>query len=176
MTSAPCPRGQGRVRVCPEKPIHGRRAHCRCTAVVAAQSVEITKPTLKTYESGSILARFNTDRFLGQRGATITVHDRPQRQPFASRFPARFTTISSSARRAADLGTVEEGAGRLAQDFRALRGRSDFFQIVDVETPPIPTFPRGCSRPKVSTGRATTWSSSWMRRRRRGISRTTCCW
>jgi hypothetical protein len=40
---------------------------CGCT------SVAVTKPTLKTYEEGSIRAVFNTPSFLGSRAATITV-------------------------------------------------------------------------------------------------------
>ncbi|MDR1491369.1 MAG: DUF1573 domain-containing protein [Planctomycetaceae bacterium] len=45
---------------------------CSCT------SVYVKKSTLKTYETGSILAHFNTDRFTGMRDATITVViDRP---------------------------------------------------------------------------------------------------
>ncbi|MEI8371620.1 MAG: DUF1573 domain-containing protein [Planctomycetota bacterium] len=40
---------------------------CGCT------SIEIVKPTLKTYEEGSIRAVFNTPTFLGSRSATITV-------------------------------------------------------------------------------------------------------
>jgi len=47
-------------------------ASCTCT------SVYIQTPTIKTYETGTILAHFNTDRFTGTRGATITVViDRP---------------------------------------------------------------------------------------------------
>jgi len=45
---------------------------CGCT------SIEVVKPTLKTYEEGSIRAVFNTPSFLGSRSATITVIiDRP---------------------------------------------------------------------------------------------------
>lgn len=40
---------------------------CGCT------SPSITKQDLKTYEVSSILAKFNTRTFLGQRGATLTV-------------------------------------------------------------------------------------------------------
>ncbi len=40
---------------------------CGCT------SPKITKPTLKTHEKGSILAKLNTDTFLGRKGATLTV-------------------------------------------------------------------------------------------------------
>ena len=52
--------------------IAGAKTSCGCT------SVRITKPLLKTYETGAIVAHFNTDRFRGRRGATITVSlDRP---------------------------------------------------------------------------------------------------
>jgi len=45
---------------------------CGCT------SVDVVKPTLKTYEEGAIRAVFNTPSFLGSRAATITVViDRP---------------------------------------------------------------------------------------------------
>lgn len=40
---------------------------CSCT------SAEITKKDLKTYETGEVVATFNTRAFLGQRGATIKV-------------------------------------------------------------------------------------------------------
>src|SRR3974377_528704 len=43
------------------------RASCSCT------KPEIQTPTLKTYEKGAILAKFNTSAFLGARGATLTV-------------------------------------------------------------------------------------------------------
>jgi len=43
------------------------RSSCGCTAPT------ITKPTLKTWEKGAILATFNTRAFLGQRTATLTV-------------------------------------------------------------------------------------------------------
>ena len=48
------------------------RANCGCT------TPSITKSTLKTWEKGSIKARFNTGSFIGDRSATITVIiDRP---------------------------------------------------------------------------------------------------
>lgn len=43
------------------------RASCGCT------KPSITKPFLKTYEKGSILCKFDTKAFMGQRGATVTV-------------------------------------------------------------------------------------------------------
>lgn len=47
--------------------IAGVRTSCGCT------TPRVENPTLKTYEKGAILAHFNTDHFLGQRGATLTV-------------------------------------------------------------------------------------------------------
>jgi len=47
--------------------ITGVRTSCGCT------TPSVVNPTLKTYEKGAILAHFNTDKFLGQRGATLTV-------------------------------------------------------------------------------------------------------
>lgn len=47
--------------------ISGVRASCGCTTPL------VTKDTLKTYEKGEIIAVYNTDRFLGKRGATLTV-------------------------------------------------------------------------------------------------------
>jgi hypothetical protein len=43
------------------------RSSCGCTTAT------ITKPTLKTWETGSIIAAFNTKSFQGQRNSTITV-------------------------------------------------------------------------------------------------------
>jgi len=52
--------------------ISGVRTSCGCT------TPKITKESLETWEKGGILAHFNTDTFLGQRGATLTVTiDRP---------------------------------------------------------------------------------------------------
>ena len=52
--------------------IAGVRASCGCAIP------SITRPTLKTYEKGEILVKFNTNSFVGQRTATITVTiDRP---------------------------------------------------------------------------------------------------
>lgn len=50
------------------------RSSCGCT------TPRIDKATLKTYEEGGVTAHINTDRFLGRKGATITVAiDRPYR-------------------------------------------------------------------------------------------------
>lgn len=49
--------------------VHIANAYTSCSCT----SVRIENPTLKTYEQGEIVAHFNTDSFLGNRGATITV-------------------------------------------------------------------------------------------------------
>ena len=48
------------------------RTSCGCT------TPSISKKTLKTLESGAIIAKFNTDTFIGPKAATVTVvFDRP---------------------------------------------------------------------------------------------------
>jgi hypothetical protein len=57
-----------------EEDIHiaSATASCGCTTVT------VETPDLKSLQTGSILAHFNTDRYLGQRGATITLSiDKP---------------------------------------------------------------------------------------------------
>lgn len=55
--------------------IAGVRSTCGCTTPF----VKDGRDTLKSRESGAIVAHVNTDKFLGSRGATITVTiDRPQ--------------------------------------------------------------------------------------------------
>jgi hypothetical protein len=84
--------------------IAGVQASCGCT------SVWVTKPLLKTYEKAAIVAHFNTDRFQGQRGATITVTiDRPyyaQVQLQVSGFIRTDVMIQPGS---VQLGTVDQG-------------------------------------------------------------------
>lgn len=47
--------------------VSGASVSCSCT------SVSIRNPSLKTYDTGAVVAKFNTKAFRGQRGATITV-------------------------------------------------------------------------------------------------------
>ena len=47
--------------------ISGVRASCGCT------TPSISKHTLKTWETGAIIAKYNTDSFLGKKSATLTV-------------------------------------------------------------------------------------------------------
>ncbi len=68
------PNSSSRFKNIYEEEIHiaGVRTSCRCT------EPRITKDTLKTWETGGIIAEFKTRSFLGNRSATITVTiDRP---------------------------------------------------------------------------------------------------
>ncbi|MDD4269791.1 MAG: DUF1573 domain-containing protein [Pirellulaceae bacterium] len=108
--------------------ISGAYASCGCT------SVEVTKPALKTYESGSILARLNTDRFVGQRGATITVHfNRPQRATVRLKVSGTIHNDLVVSPSSADLGTVEEGVGAERRISVRYAGAREL-QIVDVKS------------------------------------------
>ncbi|MEM8668607.1 MAG: DUF1573 domain-containing protein [Planctomycetota bacterium] len=52
--------------------IQSVRTSCGCT------TPSVTKQTLKTYETGAVVAAFNTNTFIGQKSATITVvFDKP---------------------------------------------------------------------------------------------------
>lgn len=57
------------IENCYEEDVHivDVRSSCGCTAPT------ITKPTIKTWEKGAIVATFNTRSFLGHRTATLTV-------------------------------------------------------------------------------------------------------
>ena len=77
---------------------------CGCT------SVKIEKRVLKTYESGSIVAKFNTHLFLGKRGATITVNfSRPQRATVRLRVDGTIYSDLILTPSSADLGIVQQG-------------------------------------------------------------------
>ncbi len=77
---------------------------CGCT------SVEIKKRVLRTYESGTIVAKFNTHLFLGKRGATITVNfSRPQRASVRLRVDGYIHNDLIVNPSSADLGTVQQG-------------------------------------------------------------------
>ena len=57
-----------------EEPVHilGVRSTCNCT------TPQIVNPDLKTFETGEIVAEFNTRQFIGQKSAIVTVtFDKP---------------------------------------------------------------------------------------------------
>jgi len=101
---------------------------CGCT------SVEVQKRVLKTYESGTILAKFNTHLFLGKRGATITVDfSRPQCASVRLRVDGYIHNDLIVSPSSADLGTVDHGTPAERRVKVRYAGRQNL-QIVGVKT------------------------------------------
>ena len=111
-----------------EVEIASASSSCGCT------SVEIKKRVLKTYESGAILAKFNTHLFVGKKGATITVHfSRPQPASVRLRVDGTIYSDLIVQPSSADLGTVEKGTAAEKRISVRYAGRQNL-QIVDVKT------------------------------------------
>ncbi len=109
--------------------IAGVRSSCGCTTPT------VTKATLRTWEKGSIKAKFNSRSFLGKKSATITVIiDKP--------FPAEIQlTVNGYIRSdvvlhpgAVDLGEVDAGSSAERVIDVNYAGR-DTWKIVGVEAP-----------------------------------------
>ena len=105
------------------------RSSCGCT------TPSITKPTLKTYEKGAILAHFNTDKFLGSKGATITVtFDKPfyaEAQLQVSGYIRSDVVLSPGE---VDFGSVDQGTAVERTVAISYAGRDDW-EITDVQSP-----------------------------------------
>ena len=101
---------------------------CGCT------TPSITKPLLKTYEKGSILAVYNTHLFEGRKGATLTVtFDKPyfaQVQLHVTGFIRRDVVLNPGA---VDFGTVEQGTPAEVGIAVGYAGRSDW-QVTAVKS------------------------------------------
>lgn len=81
------------------------RASCGCT------KPEITKPFLKTYEKGSILCKFDTKGFFGQRGATVTVTiDKPYYAEVQLKVKGYIRTDVIFSPSAVEFGEVDMGS------------------------------------------------------------------
>jgi len=104
------------------------RASCGCT------SVKIAKPLLKTYEKGAIIAHINTDRFTGQKGATITVtFDKPYYATAQLHVDAFIRSDVVFDPGSVQFGCVERGAAVEKVVTVTSTGRARW-QIVDVTT------------------------------------------
>ncbi|MBN2023319.1 MAG: DUF1573 domain-containing protein [Pirellulales bacterium] len=109
--------------------VAGVRSSCNCT------TPRIVKPDLKTYETGAIVAHINTDRFLGGKGATITVtFDKPYHAEVRLHVNAYIRSDVVFEPGSVNLGEVDQGkpseqkvrvqyAGR--NDWRIQEVRSD---------------------------------------------------
>jgi hypothetical protein len=108
--------------------ITGVRASCGCTTPI------VTKDTLKSYEQGEIIAHFNTDRFLGQRGATLTVMiDRPQIAEVQLRVDGYIRSDVVVSPGGIDLGNITQGVAANRQVTIDYAGRPDW-KILEVRT------------------------------------------
>jgi hypothetical protein len=109
--------------------ISGIRSSCGCT------SPRIEKDTLKTHETSAILAHINTDRFTGQKGATLTVtFDKPYyaEVQLQTRVYIRSDVVFNPG--SVEVGAVPEGKAADRQVTVAHAGRSDW-KILDVVCP-----------------------------------------
>lgn len=112
----------------PEIHVSGIRASCGCT------TPWVTKDTLKTYEESEIVAHFNTDRFSGQRGATLTVtFDRPYYAEVQLRVDGYIRTDVVVDPGSVEFGAIDQGRPAEKQVQIAYAGRPDW-KIVDIKS------------------------------------------
>lgn len=108
--------------------ISGVRSSCGCT------TPQIAKTDLKTFESGEILAEFNTRDFIGQKTATITVTlDKPfpaEVQLHVSGFIRSDVVVQPGA---VDFGTNDYGVGAQKKISVSYAGRDDW-KVLDVRS------------------------------------------
>jgi hypothetical protein len=106
--------------------IAGVRASCGCT------TPRVTKDTLKTYDVGEIVAHFNTDRFSGQRGATLTVTiDRPYPAEVQLRVDGYIRTDVVVNPGSVEFGSIDQGQPAKKRLNVSYAGRQDW-KIVNV--------------------------------------------
>jgi hypothetical protein len=104
------------------------RSSCGCTAA------EITKSDLKTWETSEIVAKFNTNAFLGVHSATVTVtFDRPY--PAEVQLQVSGTILSDVVLQPGmvELGSVDSGQTAEKKIVLTHSGRSDW-SISDVQS------------------------------------------
>lgn len=104
------------------------RTSCGCTTPT------ITKPTLKTWEKGSIVATLNTRSFVGQRNSTLTVViDKPYYAEVHLTIAGYIHSDVDFQPGVAALGEVEQGAMGEQEVAVTYRGRGNW-QITDVRS------------------------------------------
>lgn len=109
------------------------RSSCGCT------SVEVSKDTLKTYESASVTATFNTASHLGQKSATLTVViDRPYYAEVQLHVAGYIRSDLTLSPPGVNLGAVDSGAGAVHKIEVAATGRPDWrIEKIKVSNPEI---------------------------------------
>ena len=104
------------------------RTSCGCTTPT------ITKPTLKTWEKGTIVATLNTRSFVGQRNSTLTVViDKPYYAEVHLMIAGYIHSDVDFQPGVAALGDVEQGAAAQQDVTVTYRGRGNW-QIADVRS------------------------------------------
>lgn len=104
------------------------RTSCGCT------SPRVTKEHLKTWEKSQVIAKFNTQSFRGQRGATITVvFDKPYYAEVQLTVNGYIRSDVMFEPGEIDFGEVESGSPSERSVSVSYVGRSDW-QIVDVRS------------------------------------------
>jgi hypothetical protein len=104
------------------------RTSCGCT------TPSIKNADLKTHQKGAILAHFNTDRFVGYKGATLTVTiDKPFYAEVQLRVSGNIRNDVAMSSESVEMGTVEQGTLVEKAIALAYAGRNDW-QILDVKS------------------------------------------
>jgi hypothetical protein len=109
--------------------VAGVRTSCGCTT----PSVE--NPWLKTYEKGAILAHFNTDTFLGRRGATLTVtFDKPYYAEVQLHVKGYIRSDVLVEPGSVQFGSIDQGTAWLQKVQVNYRGGNPRWQITEVKS------------------------------------------
>ncbi|GAA4420005.1 MULTISPECIES: DUF1573 domain-containing protein [Bremerella] len=104
------------------------RSSCGCT------SPSIKTDTLNTWEKGAIVAKLNTDSFLGHKSATVTVTiDKPFYAEVQLNVSTNIRGDVAFEPGSVQFGNVEQGEGAVAKVHVTQAGRSDWM-ITDVRS------------------------------------------
>ncbi len=108
--------------------IHSVRASCGCTTPIVENNF------IGPNQTGSIVARFNTDTFRGKKGATLTVViDQPFYTEVRLRVDGYIRSDMVFHPGAIEFGQVDQGNGVSKSSKILYAGRSDW-QVVDVQS------------------------------------------
>ncbi|MCC7087455.1 MAG: DUF1573 domain-containing protein [Pirellulales bacterium] len=112
------------------EPLHvvGVRSSCGCT------SAEVTKRDFKTWEKGEVVATFNTNAFLGNHSATVTVtFDKPYFAETQLQVKGNIKGDVTLQPGVVELGTINAGQPA-EQRISVARSGSGDWEIVDVRS------------------------------------------
>jgi len=101
---------------------------CSCT------SVSVDKATIKTYETAKVKAQFNTDRFLGERSATLTVViDQPYYATVQLQVKGNIRTNINFQPGEVNFGSVFAGNGSEKEVIFTYQGRNNW-QVTELKS------------------------------------------